>query len=57
MPKIENPHLIQIELDGQRAKISQGEYELSADEWYRRRAEAFAEIRKFGSYQSSFSIW
>jgi hypothetical protein len=48
MPKIENPHLIEIELSGQRAKISQSEYELSADEWYRRRTEAFAQLRKVG---------
>jgi hypothetical protein len=48
MPKIEAPHLIQIELCGERAKITQSEYELSADEWYRRRTEAFAELRKFG---------
>jgi hypothetical protein len=46
MPKIENPHHIRIELDGQRAKISQGEYELSEDEWYRRRTEAFAQLRE-----------
>jgi hypothetical protein len=49
MPKIENPHLIEIELCGDRAKISQSEYELSADEWYRRRTEAFAQLRKIGS--------
>jgi hypothetical protein len=48
MPKIENPHLIEIELCGERAKISQSEYELSADEWYRRRTEAFAQLRKVG---------
>src|SRR5436190_20464088 len=46
MPKIENPHLIEIERCGDRAKISQSEYELSVDEWYRRRTEAFAQLRK-----------
>jgi hypothetical protein len=48
MPKMENPHLIHIELSGERAKISQSEYELSADEWHRRRTEAFAQLRKIG---------
>jgi hypothetical protein len=48
MPKIEKPHLIQIQLDGQRARISQSEYELSSDEWNRRRAEAFARCRSIG---------
>jgi hypothetical protein len=48
VPKIENPHLIQIELDGHRAKISQPEYELSPEEWYRRRTDAFAQLRKVG---------
>jgi hypothetical protein len=48
MPKIENPHHIEIELCGERAKISQSEYEFSADEWYRRRTEAFAQLRKVG---------
>src|SRR5262249_11392851 len=48
MPKVENPHLIQIEFDGGRAQISQPEYELSADEWYRRRTDAFAQLRKAG---------
>jgi hypothetical protein len=48
VPKIENPHHIQIELDGHRAKISQPEYELSPEEWYRRRTDAFAQLRKVG---------
>jgi hypothetical protein len=48
MPKIENPHHIQIALDGQRAKISQSEYELLPDEWYRRRTDAFAQLRRVG---------
>jgi len=34
--KIKYSHLIQIELRGKHAKISQNEYELSADEWHRR---------------------
>jgi transposase-like protein len=46
MTKIENPHHIQIELDGTRAKITQSEYELSVDEWYRRRTEAYAQLRR-----------
>jgi hypothetical protein len=48
MPKIENPHLIEIDVSGEHAKMSQAEYELSPEEWYRRRAEAFAQLRKFG---------
>ena len=48
VPKIENPHLIQIELDGQRAKISQPEYELSPDEWDLRRTDSLAQLRKIG---------
>ena len=48
MPKVKNRHHIQIELRGRRAKLSQPEYELSPDEWYRRRTDAFAQLRKFG---------
>src|SRR5512132_142575 len=48
MPKIENPHLIKIELCRDRVVVSQSEYELSPDEWYRRRTEAFAQLRKVG---------
>jgi len=48
MPKIKNRHLIQIELRGRRAQISQPEYELSPDEWHRRRTDAFAQLREFG---------
>jgi hypothetical protein len=48
MPKVENRHLIQVELRGRRAKLSQPEYELSPDEWHRRRTQAFAQLRKFG---------
>ena len=46
MPKIENAHQIQIELHGDCAKVSQVEYELSAEEWNRRRADAFGKLRK-----------
>src|SRR5262245_25384041 len=48
MPKLENAHLVQIELEDGRAKISQSEYDLSPDEWYRRRADAFAQLRRIG---------
>jgi hypothetical protein len=48
MPKARDAHLIQIKLHGRRAKISQPDYELSPDEWHRRRTEAFAQLRKFG---------
>jgi hypothetical protein len=48
MPKIKTPQHIQIEFRGDRAEISQNEYELSADEWYDRRTDAFAQLRKFG---------
>src|SRR5262245_26941588 len=48
VPKIENPHLIEIELCGKRAKNSQSEYELSPDEWHRRRRKAFAQLRQGG---------
>jgi hypothetical protein len=44
--KIEDAHLIQIEKRGKRAIISFHEYELSADEWHRRRKAAFAQLRK-----------
>jgi hypothetical protein len=46
MPKIANAHHIQIERHGDRAKVSQVEYETSAEEWYRRRTDAFAQLRK-----------
>lgn len=46
VPKTDNLHHIQIELEGHRAKISQPEYELSPDEWHRRRTDAFAQLRK-----------
>jgi hypothetical protein len=48
VPKVEDPRQIEIELDGQRAKIIESEYELSTDEWLRRRTEAFARLRKVG---------
>ena len=49
MPKIENPHLATFELvDEHTVRFSQSEYELSPDEWYRRRTEAFAQLRKAG---------
>jgi len=49
MPKIENPHLAKFELADERTvRISQNEYKLSLDEWYRRRTEAFAQLRKAG---------
>jgi hypothetical protein len=38
-----------IQLSGECDKVSQSEYyELSPDEWYRRRTEAFAQLRKVG---------
>ncbi len=49
MPKVENCRQIEIELDGQHAKIIQSEYELSPDHWLRRRTEAFARLRRVGS--------
>jgi hypothetical protein len=60
MPKIENLHPFDIELVlaladlgaiklcGECDKVSQSEYELSPDEWYHRRTEAFAQLRKVG---------
>ena len=48
MPKVKDRHHIHVELHGNEAEISQPEYELSADEWYRRRTDAFAQLRKFG---------
>jgi hypothetical protein len=48
MPKIENPHHIQVELQGQRAQLSQSEYEPSPDDWNHQRREAFAQLRKVG---------
>ena len=48
MPKVKNRHHIQVELHGRRAKLSQPEYELSPDEWHRRRTDAFTQLRKFG---------
>jgi hypothetical protein len=48
MPKVADRHLIQVELHGRRAKLSQPEYELSPEEWNRRRTDAFAQLRKFG---------
>jgi hypothetical protein len=48
MPKVKNRHLIQVEIRGQRANVSQPEYELSPEEWYRRRTDAFAQLRKSG---------
>jgi len=49
VPKVENCREIEIELDGQHAKIIQSEYELSPDQWLRRRTEAFARLRRVGS--------
>jgi hypothetical protein len=46
MPKIENPHYLRVERRGDRVKVSQSEYELSLDEWCRRRTKAFAQLRK-----------
>ena len=61
MPEIENPHLNYtielvlalaalgaIQLPGECDEVSQSEYELSPDEWYHRRKEAFAQLRKVG---------
>jgi hypothetical protein len=46
VPKVEDRRQIEIELDGRQAKIIESKYELSADEWLRRRTEAFDRLRK-----------
>jgi hypothetical protein len=48
MPKVENPHHIYLDIEGQRVEITQSEYEPSLDEWDRRRTESFAQLRKAG---------
>jgi hypothetical protein len=49
VPKVKDPLEIEIELDGQRAKIIQSEHELSAGQWLLRRTETFARLRRVGS--------
>lgn len=48
MPKVENPNYIKLELESGTAKLSQPEYELSPDEWHRRRTDAFKQLREAG---------
>jgi hypothetical protein len=48
MPKIKDPQPIHIEWQGDRPKIIENEYKLSAGEWQDRRRDVFAQLRKVG---------
>jgi len=48
MPKVKDRHHIKLEMRGRSVSFSRPEYDLSPDEWYRRRTDAFAKLRTFG---------